>query len=1224
MTSQDRFSAGPLKREPVAYTRRRVSLAAAHRGEGRGDSRYLAAYRRLLVRHRRLIRRVGIGAGVLAGVLLVGFLGLWWRLASGPIQLDIVTPWLASAIEENFGSDHRVEVGGTQIERTQNGRAAVRIRNIVVRDADGAVVASAPKAEVRVSGLGLLSGHLRAESFDLVGAQMAVRIERDGEVTVFAGAERHPFATATVPMAARALVTGAGKSDFGAPPAATPPAVGSAAPVTVPSTGAPNASLRRTGNVLAALLSWIDGIGTAGLDGHDLNELGLKDGSLTVDDERTGKRWTFRDITLTLDRPRGGGVVVTLGSNNPQRAWGLTAEIKPTGDGNHSIALEARHVSVSDLLLAARIGDGEFKTDLPVSASLRGEIGPDGVPERLSGRIVADAGFIGDGSAADGRIDIDRAEFKLNWDDADRILSVPFQIVSGGNRITLVGEANAPARPGGAWSFKIGGGTVVLTAPDTRRDPLILNRIAVTGQFDPTKRRIVIGNGDIGNTEVGVAMSGSADYSTGDLHLTAGFAATRMPVDAMKRIWPVFVSPKVRTWFLDHLISGTLERLVIAVNAPFDTLKASGPPVPDDGLEIDAQGTNCVIRPVAGLPALRNADLNVHIAGRYVSITLNKAIADLPSGRKLVMSAGQFEVPDTAPHAPPAHVRFKLDGPVPAAAELLAMDRLRDASGAPFDPATTRGTMSAQVQLSMPLRPDLPPGATNYAITVDATNFSAEHMIMGQKVEAAALKVIANNQGFLLKGDVKIGGTPASLEYRKMHGDDAAEVQIDGMLDAAAQKKLGLDPSNTISGSIPIQLTGRVDVTSDHNGRFSIAADLTPCQIDGFLPGWVKPSGKPARATFTLTTTPQSIHIDDLLIEGASGGAKGSIVMDGSGQLQSANFPSYGFSDGDKASLKVDRNPDGTLRVVMRGDVYDGRGFIKTLTDGPSESAPGKNRTPDIDLDMKLGAVVGFNGEALRDLDLKMSRRAGEIHSFGLSAKIGLNSTLTGELRGAPNGRQVIALATGDGGALFRFTDVYQRMTGGQMLIAMDAPSARNPVQQGAVSVRDFVIHGEEQLQRAVSSNGAPVANNDMNFSSMRVDFTRMPGRVVLRDGVVRGPLLGATIDGIVDYAREEVHLRGTLVPLYGPNNLLGQLPIVGLFLGGEKEGLVGITYEVVGKPGQPVLRINPISALAPGLLRKVFEFPAARDGASTGGNAGSDDTTGSTGSSGSGADDGH
>jgi len=55
---------------------------------------------------------------------------------------------------------------------------------------------------------------------------------------------------------------------------------------------------------------------------------------------------------------------------------------------------------------------------------------------------------------------------------------------------------------------------------------------------------------------------------------------------------------------------------------------------------------------------------------------------------------------------------------------------------------------------------------------------------------------------------------------------------------------------------------------------------------------------------------------------------------------------------------------------------------------------------------------------------------------------------------------------------------------------------------------------------------------------------------------------------------------------------LLGQIPVVGLFMGGDREGLLGVTYEVVGRPGNPVLRVNPLSALAPGLLRKVFEFP--------------------------------
>jgi hypothetical protein len=72
--------------------------------------------------------------------------------------------------------------------------------------------------------------------------------------------------------------------------------------------------------------------------------------------------------------------------------------------------------------------------------------------------------------------------------------------------------------------------------------------------------------------------------------------------------------------------------------------------------------------------------------------------------------------------------------------------------------------------------------------------------------------------------------------------------------------------------------------------------------------------------------------------------------------------------------------------------------------------------------------------------------------------------------------------------------------------------------------------------------------------------------------------------------------MSGTFVPMYGLNNIFGQLPVVGLILGGgSDEGLFGVTYEVVGTPGQPQLRVNPISAMAPGLVRKIFEFQTGR-----------------------------
>src|SRR5947209_6060019 len=241
------------------------------------------------------LRRVAYVAGAVAGVVLLAMAALWWRLGDGPIDLDLATPWLTAAIEENFGSRHQVEVGGTQLERDANGRTALRIRDIVVRDPDGAIVASAPKAEVGVSGSGLFTGRFRAERLSLVGAEMQVRIEQDSKVTVFAGANnKRPFVTASAgetPLPAQ-LAFASAVSERGT-------SGGAAAPAAVSRNIVPD---------FAALLAWIDGLGTTGLDGRELSEVGLKNGNLTVDDQRNGKQWTFHDINLSITRPKAGGV----------------------------------------------------------------------------------------------------------------------------------------------------------------------------------------------------------------------------------------------------------------------------------------------------------------------------------------------------------------------------------------------------------------------------------------------------------------------------------------------------------------------------------------------------------------------------------------------------------------------------------------------------------------------------------------------------------------------------------------------------------------------------------------------------------------------------------------------------------------------------------------------------------------------------------------------------
>ena len=99
-------------------------------------------------------------------------------------------------------------------------------------------------------------------------------------------------------------------------------------------------------------MAWIDALGQTGLDGHDLRELGLKNGNLVVDDRRNGKRWTFDGINASLTRPRRGGVIFRLESDNPERPWVLSAAMRPLTDGVRAVGIEARKVSMHDILLA--------------------------------------------------------------------------------------------------------------------------------------------------------------------------------------------------------------------------------------------------------------------------------------------------------------------------------------------------------------------------------------------------------------------------------------------------------------------------------------------------------------------------------------------------------------------------------------------------------------------------------------------------------------------------------------------------------------------------------------------------------------------------------------------------------------------------------------------------------------------------------------------------------
>jgi hypothetical protein len=866
--------------------------AAGHRARrllSRSDSGfyrigdYLAGFRRWLAGE-RWVRRLAIAIALLALIFAGCFGGLWWRLGAGPINLEMATPWLAAAIEENIGHDNTVEVGGTQIERAGRIGIAVRIRDIIVRDRDHAIVASAPKAEVRLSGTALLMGRLRAQSLNLVDAELAVRITPDGYVTVSTGDNARPLATGV-----------ASKRQLGAaPPASDPTGSGRSSAsgqssVTLPINPAAPAPAAQSGTTAAipgkdatsgllAGLDWLDSLSLTGLDGQNLNEIGLKNGSLIIDDQQRGNKWNFENITLSLRRPSGGGVALSVGEDG-RHAWSLRVTVGAPANGVRSVDIRADKVSTKNILLALRLKDLTYSADLPLTGELKGELGRDGLPTYFHGKLSAGAGPIIDSDTPDYPMAIDSAELSVEWDAGRRVLVAPFKIVSGQNRITLLAHLEPPNDSIPDWQLGFSGGTIVLAAIDPEQPPLIFNRIAIGMRFDTDKRRVLLTQADISNGEIGVAGTGSIDYAA-EPRLTLGFAGTPMSASALKRMWPILIVPEVREWVIERVERGSLQRIEVGVNSPVRNLSRRGPPIPDDGLSVNIVASGVTLHPVDEMPSVHDADLKAHVTGRTATVTIGQAASDTPAGRKLTISDFVFEVPDMAPKPSPAKVKFRIDGPVPAAAELLASDRLSDLSGTLIDPNSSKGTFSALITLGLPVKGSLTKADTVYTATADLSGFAADKLVMNQKLEASALKIVANNAGYQVKGDVKINGQAAALDYRKPNEGDA-DIKLQATLDDASRARLGFDLGPAVVGALPVKVIGKIGTDS----RVGIDADLTSLKLDNILPGWVKLPGKSSHAVFNVVQKPQSTRLEDIVIDGGGVSIKGSIEVDPNGDL---------------------------------------------------------------------------------------------------------------------------------------------------------------------------------------------------------------------------------------------------------------------------------------------------------------------------------------------------
>jgi hypothetical protein len=117
-----------------------------------------------------------------------------------------------------------------------------------------------------------------------------------------------------------------------------------------------------------------------------------------------------------------------------------------------------------------------------------------------------------------------------------------------------------------------------------------------------------------------------------------------------------------------------------------------------------------------------------------------------------------------------------------------------------------------------------------------------------------------------------------------------------------------------------------------------------------------------------------------------------------------------------------------------------------------------------------------------------------------------------------------------------------------------------------------------------------------VQFERGYADIVRGPNggqaSLSLDRGILRGPMIGVSFQGLLNDGDGNMAMTGTFMPAYGLNRIFGEIPIIGQILGnGRDRGLIGITFRLAGKAASPRLDINPLSVIAPGIFRSVFEF---------------------------------
>jgi hypothetical protein len=925
--------------------------------------------------------------------------------------------------------------------------------------------------------------------------------------------------------------------------------------------------------------------------GAGLEEVSVRNAALRVIDHagRPGPALRIAEANWTpLAEARSKAWLQVVGEGG---SWDLTVERRRGRLGGGSVMVEVEELPIEALApnLASAAAGEPFYRHAALTVMTRISTGRDGSLSGLRGTVSTGGGQL----SLTGKDRIEVAATTLSYalgPNGERINFPHGEIATGTGNLAFEGVADLSEAGQVTVLARVRGGALPSAAG---QQTVRLTGGGALARFSFADRSLAVERFHLVAPEGRVSAVGQIGFGEAAPGVSFALSMTEMPATVARAFWPPFVAAKTRTWFDENVRSGLLGPATLQVALPPDHLGVRGRDkiLPPSGLVGILPFRDGVVSPIPELPVLRNTAGDITFGDATAIVRLQSGVIGIPGRGDLDVVGTELVIPELGKKSMRGDLHLQLSGPASALAALAGTPPLNVSREHGIEPDALSGGAKLALAANIPLEDgsiaDVLP-----MFRLELNDFSSAVPLDGRLVQEADLVLEGSPQSYTITGEGLLDGMEASVDLTL--GSAAAE-QTDVVLslDEEARARLGLDFGEMLKG--PVEAA----ISTSEDGSQRITLDLKDARVTASALGWEKGPGVPATAEFVLKKSATGTDVSDIVLSGKGFGAKGSLSLGADGALRQLDLTELALRPGDRLAATIRAEGSG-YDVKLSGASLDVRGLLRGLSGKAARaSSGGKGGASRIRVSLDLGEVRGQDDVVLADVSGSLVLNGSALDRANVKGRVAEGEAFEWTL-GREDGTRILRVFAENGGALFRFAGIYSKIAGGNLILDYSGPLGGTG--SGMLVMRDFRVVNEAALEPAVESarrattdqglRPAADSSRDLRFSQIKVPFRQQGWVITIEDAALRGPMIGATGNGTVNIPDRRIAISGSLIPAFGINNIAGAIPLIGTILGGGRdEGLVGITYKLFGPLDAPKLTMNPISAIAPGIFRKIFEY---------------------------------